>query len=199
MEKNLTVIGIVQEGITIGLKNIASILGAVVLWALTIWIPYINVGTTIAIVSMPVALSKGNVMSPLEIFDPKYRKYMGEFFVTFGLMQLAIIPATLFMIIPGMVLTLAWSQAIFLVLDKGENPSEAISKSNEMTDGYKWTIFGGIFLIYLALIVVVYIFSLIHAILALIAVLALMPAFLGAFAHIYKVLSAETPVAPVVE
>ena len=188
MEKNLTVMGIVQEGIVIGLKNIISILGAVVLWAVTIWIPYLNVGTTIAIISMPVALSKGKVMSPLEIFDPKYRKYMGEFFVTMGLMQLAIVPATLFMIVPGLILSLAWSQAIFLVLDKGDNPSEAISKSNELTDGYKWTIFGGLVLIGIVTMVAVMIFSWIYWLLGMLVLIALSPAYLGAYAHIYKTL-----------
>jgi len=192
MEKNLTIQGIIQEGIMIGVKNVVSILGAVILWVLTIWIPYINVGTTIAISAMPVALSKGNIMSPLEIFNPKYRKYMGEYFVTIGLMQLAIVPAMLFMIVPGLILSLAWSQAIFLVLDKGMNPSEAISKSNEMTDGHKWTIFLGLFIIYLAFLIVAWIFSNIHVILVAILALILLPAFLGAFAHIYSVLGGNS-------
>ena len=71
-------------------------LGATVLWLLTIWIPYLNVGTTIAMNTIPIELSKGKVISPLFIFDGKYRKYMGEYFTLIGLMYLAIIPALFF-------------------------------------------------------------------------------------------------------
>ena len=61
-ERKITVMGVIQEGIGVGLKNSLSLLGAIVLWILTIWIPYINVGTTIAIYTIPVALSKGKVI-----------------------------------------------------------------------------------------------------------------------------------------
>ena len=74
-ERKITVMGVIQEGIGVGLKNSLSLLGAIVLWILTIWIPYINVGTTIAIYTIPVALSKGKVISPTFIFDAKYRQY----------------------------------------------------------------------------------------------------------------------------
>lgn len=43
--------------------------------------------------TIPIELSKGKVISPLFIFDGKYRKYMGEYFTLIGLMYLAIIPA----------------------------------------------------------------------------------------------------------
>lgn len=54
MEKaNLKVIPTIQEAIQIGLKNLPSLIGAAALYILTIWIPYINVGTTIAMQSIP--------------------------------------------------------------------------------------------------------------------------------------------------
>ncbi len=131
-----------KDAISIGLKNAPSILGCVVLWVLTIWIPWINIGTTIAIFTLPIELSKGNVISPLSIFDAKYRKYFGEVFLTIGLMYVPIMIAMLFMVIPGIVLGLSWCIAIFLVLDKGMNPTSALSASNEATYGSKWAIFG---------------------------------------------------------
>jgi len=143
MEKELTVGGIISEGFQLALKNAASILGAVVLWALTIWIPYINVGTTIAIMTMPIELSKGNIMSPLSIFDPKYRKYMGEVFILLGLIYIAVSIAAAFLFVPAIVISLAWSLSVYLLLDKGMNPTEAINKSNELTYGKKWTMFFG--------------------------------------------------------
>lgn len=119
-------------------------LGATILWLLTIWIPYLNVGTTIAMTTIPIELSKGRVISPLFIFDGKYRKFMGEYFTLIGLMYLAIIPALFFMIVPGIIISIGWSLAIYILLDKGVAPGEAMIQSNKATYGYKWTIFGSI-------------------------------------------------------
>ena len=33
-----------QEAITIGVKNAPSIIAAIALWLVTIWIPYLNIG-----------------------------------------------------------------------------------------------------------------------------------------------------------
>jgi hypothetical protein len=137
----LTVSNIVRNAIQIGIQNIASILGAAILWLLTIWIPYINVGTTIAMVSLVVAMGKGGAFSPLEIFESRYRKNMGEFFILISLIWLGVIAGYVFMIIPGIVIAIAWSQAIYLLVDKGANPMQAISLSNKLTYGKKWTIF----------------------------------------------------------
>ena len=43
-----------KDSIEIGAKNAPSIVVAVILWLVTIWIPYINIGTTIAIKLLPV-------------------------------------------------------------------------------------------------------------------------------------------------
>lgn len=142
MDKKITVSQVLTEGLQIGLANAASIIGAVALWLVTIWIPYLNVGTTIAIYSMPLELSKGGIMSPTSIFDGKYRQYMGEFFALIGLMLLSIIPALFFAIIPAVIISIGWSLAIYLLLDKGVSPSDALVMSNKATYGYKWTIFG---------------------------------------------------------
>ena len=61
--KKITVTGVLSEGIGLGIKNAVSMLGATVLWLLTIWIPYLNVGTTIAMNTIPIELSKGKVIS----------------------------------------------------------------------------------------------------------------------------------------
>lgn len=141
-QRKITVGGVLSEGINIGIKNAVSMLGATVLWLLTIWIPYLNVGTTIAITTIPIELSKGKVISPLFIFDGKYRQFMGEYFTLIGLMYLAIIPAMFFMLIPGIIISIGWSLAIYILLDKGVAPGEAMIRSNKATHGYKWTIFG---------------------------------------------------------
>ena len=148
-QKKITVTGVLSEGIGLGIKNAVSMLGATVLWLLTIWIPYLNVGTTIAMATIPIELSKGKVISPLFIFDGKYRKFMGEYFTLIGLMYLAIIPALFFMIVPGIIISIGWSLAIYILLDKGVAPGEAMIQSNKATYGYKWTIFAVSFLLVL--------------------------------------------------
>lgn len=92
-----------KDSIAIGVKNAPSVVVAVALWLVTIWIPYINIGTTIAISLLPVELAKGSVINPLGIFDSKYRRYMGEYLITAGLMVIPIYIAFVFMIVPGIV------------------------------------------------------------------------------------------------
>lgn len=130
-----------KDSIEIGVKNAPSIVVAVALWLVTIWIPYLNIGTTIAIKLLPIELAKGNVINPLSIFDSKYRRYMGEFLLTWGLMLIPIYIATLFLVVPGIVLSLSWTLSFYFLFDKGKNPLEAIKASNDATYGSKWTMF----------------------------------------------------------
>jgi len=188
MERKLKVLDIVTNGVTIGMKNFLSILGAIVLYVLTIWIPYLNVGTTIAMASLPIELSKGNVMNPTAIFDAKYRKYMGEYFILQGLILMALLPAALFVIIPALVLGLSWSLAIFLLIDKELNPTQALAASNNYTYGNKWRIFFSFLILIVAYLIVASILGLISEFLVVIAVILLLPIMLGVKAYIYKVL-----------
>ncbi|WP_064976021.1 hypothetical protein [Alistipes provencensis] len=130
-----------KDAITIGVKNAPSVIAAVALFLVTIWIPYINIGTFIAITLLPTQLAKGEVINPLGIFDSKYRRYMGEFLITMGLMVIPTYIAFLFMFIPGIVLSLAWSLAYYFLIEKGKNPIEALRASNDATYGSKWTMF----------------------------------------------------------
>lgn len=142
MKNKITVFGVLGEGFKLGLKNALSIICAVILWLLTIWVPYINVGTTIALCAIPVALAQGKTISPLFIFESKYRKLMGEFFLLVVFIYMAMIPLLLFLAVPAFVVGIAWSLAIYLLIDKGLAPGEALVKSNKLTYGYKWRIFG---------------------------------------------------------
>ena len=57
--KKLDICATLGEGCKIGLINFFSLLAVTILYVLTIWIPYLNVGTTIAIMSLPAELAKG--------------------------------------------------------------------------------------------------------------------------------------------
>mgnify|MGYP000533750954 FL=1 len=144
-----------KDSVAIGVKNAPSVIAAVALWLITIWIPYLNVGTTIAITLLPTQLAKGEIVNPLGIFDSKYRRYMGEFFITMGLMIFPIFIGVLFMVIPGIVLSIAWSLAYFFLFEKKKNPMQAISASNEATYGSKWTMF----FVLLAFVVAAYVIA----------------------------------------
>ena len=130
-----------RDAIYIGVKNAPSIIAALVLFLITIWIPYLNIGTFIAITLLPTQLAKGEVINPIGIFDSKYRRYMGELFITTGLMVFPILIACLFLYIPGIVLSLSWSLAYYFLIEKGKNPMQAIKASNDATYGSKWIMF----------------------------------------------------------
>ena len=148
-----------KDAITIGVKNAPSVIAAVALFLVTIWIPYINIGTFIAITLLPTQLAKGEVINPLGIFDSKYRRYMGEFLITMGLMVIPTYIAFLFMFVPGIVLSLAWSLAYYFLIEKGKNPIEAIRASNDATYGSKWTMFAVALVFGVAAAIVMLIFS----------------------------------------
>ena len=142
-ERLITVSGVLGEGIGLGLKNFLSIFVAYILYILTCWIPYINVGTTIAMVNLPISLSKseGRMISPTFIFDGQYRKYMGEFFNLLGMMAISLLPDFMFIIVPGIIISYGWSQAYYLMFDKEISPSESMIQSTKITYGYKSTLF----------------------------------------------------------
>jgi len=137
---------IVSHGLRIGMANYFSLLGAMILWALTIWVPYINVGTTIAMATLPIAMGEGKKISPLEIFDPKYRQFMGEMFVQWGLKGMGLYMGMIFLFIPAIVLQLSWCLSELLIVDKQMNPAEALAESNKRMAGKKWIVFFGMLL-----------------------------------------------------
>lgn len=148
-------------------------------------------GTTIAISTIPLKLSEGKVISPLFIFEEKYRQYMGEYFTLIGLMMMSLIPAYCFMVIPGMIIAISWSLALFIMLDKGISPNEALIQSNKATYGYKWTIFFINLIIGVIAFVLSFALGLIHEVGSFIAAIVLMPFSLGCQAVIYKKLVKE--------
>ncbi len=190
--KKLDIKEVLTEGVGIGIKNIVSLVLATILYVVTVWIPYLNVGTTIAMMSIPVELSKGNIINPLFIFDAKFRKNMGEFFILVGLQAMATVPAFLMGIIPGIVLSYAWALAIYLFIDKDLHALDALRKSNELTYGNKWRMFFISIILAIALGIVTGILGIIPhvgAILNVIVMILYYPIQLGCNAVIYKQLT----------
>jgi len=211
MKEKLPVIDTIKEGVSLALVNYVSILLTVVLYVLTCWIPYLNVGTTIALCSLPAEMAKGNVLNPTFIFDAKYRRNMGEFFILMALMLGAIGIGYLFGIIPGIVIAYAWYIAIILFVDKDMNALDALHESNRLTYGNKARIFGIELVLAVCLSVVIGLVALIFgigevewlivigSIINFILVLFIIPAFLGIDAVIYKRLALDEPAEKIAE
>lgn len=211
MNQKLNIIATIKDGVAIALVNYLSLVVTAALYLLTVWIPYLNVGTTIAMCSLPAEMAKGNVLNPLFIFDGKYRKNMGEFFILMALMGGAIIAGFLFGIIPGIVISIAWSFATVLFVDKNLNALEALRESNSLTYGNKWRIFGAKFLVVICLEIVTAIISFIFGlgeigwletigtIVNLVVIIFAVPALYGVEASIYRqltsgeIITVETP------
>lgn len=206
--KKLEIIPTVKEGISLALVNYLSIFCTVILYVVTIWIPYLNVGTTIAMASLPAEMAKGSVINPIFIFDGKYRRNMGEFFILMALMTGAIGVGYLFGIIPGIVIAYAWYIAIILFVDKDMSALDALRESNKLTYGNKARIFCIEMVLAIALCIVTglvaAIFSIgevawlvgLGAFINCLLVLFIVPAVMGAQAVIYKRLTSQEEAAP---
>lgn len=140
-EKKLNFTQTLSDGIKLGLANFFPLFLTTLLWIITIWIPYLNVGTTIGLYKVIISISKGERIDPTSIFNKENFKTFGDFFILMGLLSIGITAATCFMVIPGIVLGIAWGLAIFLFLDKGTTPTESITLSYKITMGEKWKIF----------------------------------------------------------
>lgn len=68
-----------------GWRHALPIIGCYLLWIATVWIPYINIGTTIAISLLPIELANRRGIRPLSIFAAQYRRDMGRYLIAIGL------------------------------------------------------------------------------------------------------------------
>lgn len=199
--KKLDIFETIKEGLSLALVNYLSIICTVILYVITLWIPYLNVGTTIAIASLPAEMLKGDVINPLFIFDGKYRRNMGEFLILVSLMFGAIGTGMLFGVIPAFVISYAWYIALILFVDKDRPALESLRESNQLTYGNKARIFWIEFILAAIIILACALVSVLCAlsdltwikvcggILIVVIAIFAVPAILGAQAVIYKKLT----------
>lgn len=181
------------------LNNLLPILGALILWFLTCWIPYLNIGTTIALMCMPLELSKGKAISPTYIFNKKYFRYMGEFFLLVGLRSSAILVGLSLFIIPAIVLSYTWRLSFYILIDKEVSPLQALTDSNKATYGFKSKMFIVDLILMVGFMIVSGIFGWIPflgGILVFAAILILSAFVINIDAYYYKALTATEEVQP---
>lgn len=201
MKQKLDIMATIKDGVALGFVNFLSIIATVLLYIVSLFIPYINVGTTIAVSALPAEMAKGKMINPLYIFQSKYRRNMGEFLILEALKMGALWVAFLFLFFPGMVISIAWSFAEILFVDQDKSPMDALCDSNKMTYGNKWRIFWINTLLCLFIMIVALIIigicaavdanwlTIVGAIIEVLLVLFFVPAVLGVQAAIYKKLS----------
>ena len=85
---------------------------------------------------------------------------------------------SILLIVPGIMIAIAWMFYTYLIIDKGLQPVEALKKSAEITKGYRWQLFG--FMIVLVLI------NIAGAIVLGIGLLWTVPTTMIALAHMYR-------------
>ena len=157
----INVMDTIKDGLQLAIKNVLSLILLVILYVLTVWIPYLNVGTTVGLYKAVIAMSRGEVVDPVSIFDKENFKFFGNLFLLMGLYSMGIAAATAFMFVPGIILSLAWGFCFYLMIDKGTSPLKSLTASYDITLGEKWRIFAINLLVGLIIGLVCGIFSLI--------------------------------------
>ncbi len=78
----LDVVSVYKNCFVSGAQDLIPVVIASALWLVTVWIPYINIGTTIAMFTLPVWIVAGKKLSPIDLFLGEHRAKM------FGLLRL---------------------------------------------------------------------------------------------------------------
>ena len=139
--QKLNVKDTIIAGAQYGMKNILNLILMVVLYVLTAWIPYFNIGTTVGLYKAIIKIGRGEMIKPTDIWAKGNWDNLGDLFLLLGLMSMGISAAALFMFIPAMVVGIAWGFAVFFFIDRGISPTKALKLSWKATDGEKWKIF----------------------------------------------------------
>ncbi len=188
----LSVGDVISNGISLGLKNLVSLILLAILYVITIWIPYLNIGTTIGLWDQIVRMGRGEKINPTAIFDERYRKRIGDFFL---LLTLSAAGSIAGLILPGAgyIISLAWMLAIPLYVDRGTDTMTSLSLSNELTYGNKLTVFLSLFafVAIVGILVMIIFFALqdvpvLAFLLIFVIYLLVFPAILGMYSYIYN-------------
>jgi uncharacterized membrane protein len=139
--EKLDIMQTIKDGVQYGLKNFFPLLLMVILYVVTVWIPYLNVGTTIGLYKAIIGIGRGETIDPVAIFSKDNFKNLSGFFLLLGLLYIGIVVAFFFMFIPGMVMSIAWGFAVYFFIDKKVSPLKSLQLSYDTTFGNKWRIF----------------------------------------------------------
>ncbi|MCI2081839.1 MAG: hypothetical protein LKK19_06290 [Bacteroidales bacterium] len=184
----------ISGGTKLGFENFWPLFLTSIVYLLTCWIPYLNIGTTIAYTKLPVKIARGEKITPEYLFESHWFHFMGDYFILIGIMFAALVMGFCLFVVPCIVLSLAWALATLLLLDKRMNAMDALHESNRLTEGSKWQMFLVILAYCAVLGVLVWAFSAIFGgnaigkILSIAVGLVAIPVYEGILAQFYKTL-----------
>ncbi|MBQ7222760.1 MAG: hypothetical protein IJS02_04775 [Bacteroidales bacterium] len=150
----LDIMKTIKDGVKYGLNNFLPLLCTVILYLLTCWIPYLNVGTTIGFYRIVIGIGRNQHIDPVSIFNKDNFQNLSGFFLLQGLVLVGTIAAAVFMLLPALIVGIAWGFAVYFYLDKGVSPLKSLQLSYDTTYGNKWRIFAVVLLACLAMSVV---------------------------------------------
>lgn len=172
MENKLNFVETLKGAFNLAIANAGSLVLMIILYVLTIWIPYLNIGTTIGLIKAIAAIGRGETVNATDLFKKENFKSFSDFFVLLAIEFGGIGAAAIFMMVPAVVLSIAWGFAPYFLVDKGTAPVKSLSLSYKVTFGEKWMIFFLTFVLCLALCIVSIIFGLIPYIGGILGLLA---------------------------
>ena len=141
MERKLDFGATLGDAFRTGFQNILNLLLTILLYGITLWIPYLNIATTIGLYRIIIALAHEETFSPTDIFKKENFQPIGDFFLLLGFQTAGIGAAAFFLFFPAMVLSIAWQYSTYFLLDRGVSPLRALKLSFDVTRGEKWSIF----------------------------------------------------------
>ncbi len=178
MENKLNFGETLKGAFNLAVTNSGSLVLMIILYVLTIWVPYVNIGTTIGLIRAIAAIGRGESVNATDIFKKENFKCFSDFFVLLAIEFGGIGAAAIFMFVPAVVLSLAWGYAPFFLVEKGTAPVKSLSLSYKVTFGEKWTIFFLSAVLCIAVSIVSYIFGLIPKVGGIFALLVTLFGFL---------------------
>jgi hypothetical protein len=108
---------------------------------LMIVIPAITCAAHAAYDDMCLRANNGEQVSALDVFV-RYKEF-GRWFALYLSMMIPIVVLSYMLFVPGIIVALSYSQALFLMLEDSDlKPQEALRKSAQLMNGYKADFFG---------------------------------------------------------
>ena len=115
----------------------------------------------------------------------KHYKLFWGYFITSVIYGIAVVIGLILLVIPGIYLMIKYMFSLIILIDEENiSPTEALSKSSDITLGVKWTLLG-----FILLLIVI---NLIGAMLLLVGLLVTMPLSTFATVYVYRRLAHET-------
>jgi len=104
------------------------------------------------------------------------------------LLSLAVVAGLVLLIVPGVILALMFMFSNLIVIDRELGPIDAMTESNRVTRGHKWSLLG--------LVLILFLVNLVGLVVFVVGLLVSIPVTALAFIHAYRVLSATAGAPP---